>query len=117
MKRLMATLLALLLLAACGGESQERVPQGTEEDQQAFEAFLSNPFITEEQAEQSRDQVWRACEHFSDGGAWPEFEEQEIATSEEEGVPLGALQITGMRAAAALGILAYCPDHEDKKPQ
>ena len=50
------------------------------------------------------------------GGAWQEFEDQELAASEESGRTLGPLEITGMRTAASLGISAYCPQHEGKTP-
>ncbi len=119
-KRLVTLLLASVLLVACGnGDGDpiaERIPQGTEADQQALEDFLSNPFITEEQAEQSRDMVWRACAHFDEGGEWQEFEDQQVADREDQGAPLTALELGGMRSAAALGVLAYCPAYEASSP-
>ena len=122
MRRLIPTLLAVLLLVACGGGDSEaddiasRTPRGTEEAQGAFENFLGQPFITEEQAEQSRDLVWQACAALQEGGAWQEFEDQQLAAIEQQGRVLSPIEITGMRAAAALGISAYCPQHEDKAP-
>ena len=114
--------LAVLLLAACGGGASEaddiasRTPRGTEEAQEAFERFLGQPLITEAQAEQGRDMVWRACAALQDGGAWQEFEDQELAAAEQQGRPLTPIEISGVRTAAGLGISAYCPQHEDKAP-
>ena len=122
MKRLIFTLLAVLLLVSCGGGDSEeddiasRTPRGTEESQEALENFLANPFITEAQAEQSRDMVWKACAALQEGGAWQEFEDREVAAIEESGRPLSPIELTGMRAGASLGISAYCPQHEDKMP-
>ena len=122
MKRLILTLLAVLLLVSCGGGDSEeddiasRTPRGTEEAQEALENFLANPFITEAQAEQSRDMVWRACAALQEGTAWQEVEDQEVAAVEESGRSLSPIELTGMRAGAALGISAYCPQHEDKMP-
>ena len=122
MKRLIFTLLAVLLLVSCGGGDSEeddiasRTPRGTEEAQKALENFLANPFITEAQAEQSRDMVWRACAALQEGDAWQGFEDQEVAAIEESGRLLSPIELTGMRAGAALGISAYCPQHEDKMP-
>ncbi len=122
MKRLIFTLLAVLLLVSCGGGDSEeddiasRTPRGTEEAQEALENFLANPFITEAQAEQSRDMVWQACASLQEGTAWQEVEDREVAAIEESGRPLSPIELTGMRAAAALGISAYCPQHEDKMP-
>lgn len=123
MRRLILTLLAIMLLAACGdGTSAEeeaiasRTPTGTEEAQQALENFLGQPFISEEQREQSRDMVWRACATFQDGATWQEVEDAELAALEEEGRTLSAIEISGMRSAAALGLAAYCPQHADKTP-
>ncbi len=122
MKRLIFTLLAVLLLVSCGGGDSEeddiasRTPRGTEEAQEALENFLANPFITEAQAEQSRDMVWRACAALQEGTAWQEVEDQEVAAVEESGRSLSPIELTGMRAGAALGISAYCPQHEDKMP-
>ena len=123
MRRLILTLLAIMLLAACGdGTSAEeeaiasRTPTGTEEAQQALENFLGQPFISEEQREQSRDMVWRACATFQDGATWQEVEDAELAALEEEGRTLSAIEISGMRSAAALGLAAYCPQHADKAP-
>ncbi len=122
MKRLIFTLLAVLLLVSCGGGDSEeddiasRTPRGTEEAQEALENFLANPFITEAQAEQSRDMVWRACAALQGGDAWQEVEDQEVAAVEESGRSLSPIELTGMRAGAALGISAYCPQHEDKMP-
>lgn len=123
MRRLILTMVAVLLLAGCGGGASEeeeaiasRTPTGTEEAQQAFDGFLGQPFISESQAEQSRDMVWRACAAFQDGATWQEVEDQELAAVEETGRTLTAIEITGMRAAAGLGLAAYCPQHEDKAP-
>ena len=123
MKRLILTCLAVLLLVACGGGDSEedaiasRTPRGTEEAQEALDRFLDNPFISEVQAEQSRDMVWRACAALQEGGgAWQGFEDQEVAASEESGRALSPIELTGMRTAASLGISAYCPQHEDKTP-
>ena len=122
MKRLIFTLLAVLLLVSCGGGDSEeddiasRTPRGTEEAQEALENFLANPFITEAQAEQSRDMVWRACAALQEGTAWQEVEDREVAAVEESGRSLSPIELTGMRAGAALGISAYCPQHEDKMP-
>ena len=123
MRRLLLTLLAIMLLAACGdGTSAEeeaiasRTPTGTEEAQQALDNFLGQPFISEAQREQSRDMVWRACAAFQDGATWQEVEDAELAALAEEGRTLSAIEISGMRSAAALGLAAYCPQHEDKAP-
>ena len=123
MRRTLAHLLLIVMLAACGGEESDtaaddgpRVPQGTEEAQASFESFLSSPFITETQAEETRAMVWRACAAFDEGGAWQEFEDQTIADADAEGRTMGSLQITGMRSAAGLGIPAYCPEHSGKGP-
>lgn len=124
MRRLILALLAVsLLLAACGGGSSEeedaiasRTPRGTEEAQQALEDFLGQPFIGEAQAEQVRDMVWEACAAFQEGGSWPEFEAAQVAISAEEGRVLSDFEISGMRSAAAMGLSAYCPQHEDKSP-
>lgn len=122
MRRLTLTLLAILVLVACGGGTSEeddiasRTPRGTEEAQEAFENFLGQPFITEEQAEQSRDMVWRACAALQEGSAWQEVEDQELAALEQQGRTLSPIELSGMRSAAGLGISAYCPQHEDKTP-
>lgn len=125
MRRLSLTLLAVLLLVACGGQSEEdaqaeaiasRTPRGTEEAQAAFDSFMGQPFITEEQAEQSRDMVWRACGSLQDGSTWQEVEDRELAAIEEQGRTLSPIEISGMRTAAGLGLAAYCPQHEDKAP-
>lgn len=122
MKRLILILLALLLLASCGGGDAEaeaiasRTPTGTEEAQEALESFLGNPFITDEQREQSKDMVWRACAAFQDGATWQEVEDQELATLAEGGRTLTDLELSGMRTGAKLGVSAYCPQHEDKTP-
>ena len=123
MRRLILMLIAIVMLAACGdGTSAEeeaiasRTPTGTEEAQQALENFLGQPFISEEQREQSRDLVWRACAAFQDGATWQEVEDAELAALEEEGRTLSAIEISGMRSAAALGLAAYCPQHADKAP-
>jgi len=123
MRRLILTLLAIMLLAACGdGTSAEeeaiasRTPTGTEEAQQALDNFLGQPFISDAQREQSKDMVWRACASFQDGATWQEVEDAELAALEEEGRTLSAIEISGMRSAAALGLAAYCPQHADKAP-
>ena len=122
MRRLILTLPALLLLMACGGGDSEaediasRTPRGTEEAQEAFENFLGQPFITEEQAEQSKDMVWRACASLQEGSTWQEVEDQELAALEQQGRTLSPIELSGMRAAAGLGFAAYCPQHEDKAP-
>ena len=123
MRRLILTLLAIVLLAACGdGTSAEeeaiasRTPTGTEEAQQALDNFLGQPFISDAQREQSKDMVWRACASFQDGATWQEVEDAEIAALEEEGRTLSPIELTGMRSAAALGLAAYCPQHADKAP-
>ncbi len=122
MKRLILTCLAVLLLVACGGGDSEeddiasRTPRGTEEAQEALETFLANPFITEAQAEQSRDMVWQACAALQEGSAWQDFEDQEVAAIEESGRLLSPFELIGMRTGASLGISAYCPQHEDKMP-
>lgn len=121
MSRQVAALLTALLLVSCGGDAEadaiaSRTPTGTQEAQDAFERFLGQPFITEEQADQSRDAVWRACGALQEGGAWQEFEDQELAAIEEQGRALSPIEIAGLRTAAALGISAYCPQHEDKAP-
>lgn len=114
--------LIVLMLAACGGEDSEsaddgpQIPQGTEEAQASFEQFLSSPFISETQAEETRAMVWSACAAFDEGTTWQEFEDQTKADAEAEGRPLGSLQIAGMRTAAGKGIAAYCPRHSDKAP-
>ena len=120
-RQVAALLLGLLLVSCGGGDSEEdaiasRTPRGTEEAQEALDKFLDNPFITEAQAEQSRDMVWRACAALQEGGAWQGFEDQEVAAIEESGRPLSPIELTGMRTAASLGISAYCPQHEDKMP-
>ena len=116
-------LLLIVILVACGDDESDsaaddgpRVPQGTEEAQASFESFLSSPFITETQAEETRAMVWRACAAFDEGGTWQEFEDKTIADADAEGRTLGSLQITGMRLAAGLGISAYCPEHEEQAP-
>ena len=120
MKRLTLTLLALLILASCGGGDAEaeaiasRTPTGTEEAQEALESFLGNPFITDEQREQSKDMVWRACASLQDGVTFPEVWDSELALVEESGRTLTDLELSGMRTGAKLGISAYCPQHEDK---
>jgi len=123
MRRLTLTLLAVLLLAGCGGGASEeeeaiasRTPTGTEEAQQALENFLGQPFITDAQREQSKDMIWRACAAFQDGATWQEVEDAELAATEEAGRALSAIEISGMRSAAALGLAAYCPQHEDMAP-
>lgn len=122
MRRLILTLLTVLLLVGCGGGNSEaddiasRTPRGTEEAQAAFDSFLDQPFITDEQAEQSRDMVWQACAALQEGVAWQEFEDEQLAAIEQQGRTLSPIEITGMRAAAGLGLSAYCPQHEDKAP-
>lgn len=121
MKRLILIFLAVLLLAACGGSSEEddiasKTPRGTEEAQEALETFLSNPFITDEQREQSKEMVWRACAALQDGATWQEVEDAELGAIAESGRTLTELELTGMRVGATLGISAYCPQHEDKAP-
>ncbi len=120
-RQVVALLLGLLLVSCGGGDSEEdaiasRTPRGTEEAQVALERFLDNPFISEAQAEQSRDMVWRACAALQEGGAWQEFEDQEVAASEESGRALSTLEISGMRSVASLGMSAYCPQHEGITP-
>ncbi|MCQ3804103.1 MAG: hypothetical protein OXC98_07850 [bacterium] len=123
MSRQVAALLLGLLLVSCGGGDSEeadaiasRTPRGTEEAQAALDRFLDNPFITEEQAEQSKDMVWRACAAMQDGVGYQEFEAQELAVLEEGGRILTDLELGGMRTGASLGISAYCPQHEDQSP-
>ncbi|MCE2527593.1 MAG: hypothetical protein J4G00_08690 [Actinomycetia bacterium] len=123
MSRQVAALLLGLLLVSCGGGDSEeadaiasRTPRGTEEAQAALDRFLDNPFITEEQAEQSKDMVWRACAAMQDGVGYQEFEAQELAVLEEGGRILSDLELSGMRTGASLGISAYCPQHEDQSP-
>lgn len=123
MRRSVLYLLVVVVLAACGGEESNtaaddgpRVPQGTEEAQAAFESFLSNPFISETQAEEARVMVWQACEAFDQGDAWQAFEDRTIADAAAEGRTMGNLEISGMRSAGGLGIVAYCPEHSDKRP-
>jgi len=123
MRRLILTLLAIVLLAACGdGTSAEeeaiasRTPTGTEEAQQALENFMGQPFITEAQREQSTDMIWRACASFQDGATWQEVEDAEVAALAEGGRTLSPIEISGMRTAAGLGLAAYCPQHADKAP-
>lgn len=122
MRRLNVALLAVLLLVACGGQSEEeaqaeaiasRTPQGTEEARAAFDNFMDQPFITDEQVEQSRDMVWRACAALQEGATWQEVEDQELAAIEAQGRALSPIEISGMRTAAGLGLAAYCPQHED----
>ena len=73
-RNIAALLLGLLLVSCGGGESEEdaaiasRTPRGTEKAQAALDRFLDNPFISEAQAEQSRDMVWRACAALQEGG-------------------------------------------------
>lgn len=123
MRRLILTLLAVLLLAGCGGGASEeeeaiasRTPTGTEEAQQALENFMGQPFITEEQRQQSEDMIWRACASFQDGATWQEVEDAELAALEEAGRTLSPIEISGMRTAAGLGLAAYCPQHAEKAP-
>lgn len=123
MRKFLASAFAVLLLAACGGEDSgtgaddgPQVPQGTEEAQTSFDGFLSSPFITETQAEETRAMVWRACAALDAGGAWQEFEDKTVSDADAEGRTMGSLQIAGMRTAAGLGIPAYCPEHSDKAP-
>lgn len=122
MRSFIATALAVLMLAACGGDGSDasddgpQIPQGTEEAQESFESFLSSPLITETQAEETRAMVWRACTAFDEGGTWQEFEDRTKADAEAEGRALGTLQVTGMRIAAGRGVAAYCPEHSDKAP-
>ena len=127
MRRSLSTLLFLLfvlIVAACSGEAPEssvdpvaeRSPQGSEEAQTSFEGFLDSPFISDSQAASTRDMVWSACAAFAEGVTWQEFEEQTKADAEAQGTPLSALELAGMRTAAGLGILAYCPEHSDKGP-
>ena len=122
MRRVLLNLFLIVVLAACGGESDtgaddgSRVPQGTEEAQASFEGFLNSPFISETQAEETRAMVWRACDAFDEGGNWQEFEAETIADAEAEGRTMGSLQISGMRTAAGLGIPAYCPEHSEQAP-
>ena len=123
MRRLTLTLLAIILLAACddGTSAEEdaiasRTPTGTEEAQQALENFMGQPFITDEQREQNRDMVWRACAALQDGSTWQEVEDAELAALEEAGRTLCPIEISGMRTAAGLGLAAYCPQHADKAP-
>ena len=117
-----ALLLGLLLVSCGGGDSEEadaiasRTPRGTEEAQAALDRFLDNPFISEAQAEQSKDMVWRACAALQEGVNWQEFEDQEFAAIEKSGRALSDLEISGMRSGASLGISAYCPQHEGKTP-
>ena len=111
-----------LVLVSCGGGDEEadaiasRTPRGTQEAQDALERFLGQPFISDEQAEEGREMIWQACATLQDGGTWEEVEATEIAASEEAGRPLSDLEISGMRTAAAMGISAYCPQHEGKTP-
>ena len=119
MKRLILILLALLFLASCGGDAEaeaiaSRTPTGTEEAQEALEGFLGNPFITDEQREQSKDMVWRACASLQDGATFQEVWDSELALVAETGRTLTDLELSGMRTGAKLGIAAYCPQHEDK---
>jgi hypothetical protein len=125
MRRLNVALLAALLLVACGGQSEEeaqaeaiasRTPRGTEDAQAAFDNFMDQPFITDEQVAQSRDLVWRACAALQDGATWQEVEDQELAAVEAQGRALSPIEISGLRTAAGLGLAAYCPQHEDKAP-
>ena len=122
MRGFVAGALIVLMLAACGGEDSgtdddgPQIPQGTEEAQASFEQFLSSPFISESQAEETSAMVWSACAAFDEGATWPEFEDQTKADAEAEGRPLGSLQLAGMRTAAGKGIAAYCPRHSDKAP-
>jgi hypothetical protein len=122
MKRLALTLLVVFVLAGCGGGDAEaeaiasRTPTGTEEAQQSFEGFLSNPFINDEQREQSKDMVWRACAAMQDGATWQEVEDQELAALAESGRALSDLELSGLRTGATLGISAYCPQHVDRAP-
>ena len=120
MRKFIASSLAILMLAACGGEDPDagaddgpKVPQGTEEAQASFEGFLSSPFISESQAEETRAMVWLACAAFDEGTTWQEFEDQTVADADAAGRTLGALQVSGMRIAAGLGVPAYCPEHSD----
>ncbi len=124
---ILAALLVLLTVACGGGDGEaetaaevvvdrERVPQGTQEAQAALEGFLSSPFITETQAELSRDMAWRLCVAFDQGVAWQEFEDGEKANREAQGAPLSDLELTGVRTVARMGTAAYCPEHADKTP-